>query len=141
VRLDTVVRDDVAVLYAAAPGTWETIPQAAGRAFALLERAVPPRGRKMYGYWHPPALEYRACYALIAGDDAEALALATGVIPGGLYRRARLKDQYAFERIPEAFRLLAAAGSLDESGRPWLEFYRRHDEVELMVPITGETGA
>jgi hypothetical protein len=74
----------VAVLYAGAVGDPNSIPAAAARAFATLEAAIPPRGRKMYGYWGP----------------------LSGEVPG------------------------------DEE-RPWLEFYRRHDEVDLLVPVTG----
>ena len=68
-----VDREAVAILYSAAPGEPDRIPAAAARAFAALEAAIPPRGRKMYGFWYPAAREY----------------------------------------------------------------YRRHDEVDLLVPVTG----
>jgi DNA gyrase inhibitor GyrI len=133
--MDTVVLPETEVLYASAPGSPDAIPDAAGRAFAVLEAAIPPRGRKVFGYWHPPALEYRACYARKPGDAPEELGLATGVIAGGPYRRARLKGDDAYAQIPSAFEELEASGALAEDGRPWLESYRRHDEVDVLVPI------
>ena len=134
-RVDTVVFPETEVLYAAATGTPDAIPDAAGRAFEELEAKIPPRGRKVFGYWHPPALEYRACYALKPEDSPDARGFATAVLAGGLYRRARLKGKDVYAQIPGAFDELAAAGGLADDGRPWLESYRRHDEVDVLVPL------
>ena len=134
-RIDTVVFPGTEVVYAAAPGTSGSIPDAAGRAFAVLEAAIPPRGRKVFGYWHPPALEYRACYARKPGDAPEELGLATGMIEGGLYRRVRLQGENVYAQIPEAFAALEGSSDLARDGRPWLESYRRHDAVDVHVPI------
>lgn len=45
------------------------------------------------------------------------------------------------DRIPtaaaRAFAALEAAIVPIDDERPWLEFYRRHDEVDLLVPVTG----
>ena len=133
-RIDIVERETVAVIYAAAQGEWNAIPDAAARAFAQLEAAVPPHGRKMYGYWHPAQLEYRACYEREANDRPEEWELEEDAIPGGRYRRARLKGDNVFVEIPGAFETLESYGDI-EDGRPWLEFYRRHDEVDVLVPI------
>ena len=134
-RTDGVERPATEIIYAAVAGRWNSIPDAASRAFAALEAAIPARGRKIYGYWYPPTLEYRACYALVPGDNYETLGLDKTVIPGGSYRRARMKGDGVFERIPETFASLERLGSLAEDGRPWLEFYRRHNEVDLFVPV------
>lgn len=133
-RHDVVEREAVPVVYAAAKGGWDDVPGAAGRAFARLEAAMPPRGRKMYGYRHPPALEYRACYARREGDDAAAHGLDETTLPGGRYARVRLRCDDAFERIGPAFESLAKSVEVDGE-RPWLEVYRRHDEVDLLVPV------
>jgi hypothetical protein len=134
VRVDTAEREDVPIVYRAVEGTPDAIPAAAHRAWQELEAAIPPRGRKMYGYWDPSRSEYRACYALEEGDEPEALGLDRAVLPGGVYRRARLQGEDVFAEIGPAFDRLAAKGSVDET-RPWFEFYRRHDEVDLLVPI------
>jgi DNA gyrase inhibitor GyrI len=135
--IDTVTREETPVMYAAASGTWDAIPEAAARAFQLLENALPPKGRKMIGYWHPPALQYRACYGATEGDNPGALGLEPDVIPGGRYRRARLKGDDIFARIPDAFAELEGMSGLSDDGRPWLEVYRRHDEVDVLVPVSG----
>ena len=124
------------VMYATASGTWQNISKTAAVAFARLEAAASPRGRKMLGYWCPSALEYRACYARWDGDDARALDLMTDTIPRGYYRTMRLKAHAVFAQIPSAFDLLASAGPVANDGRPWLEIYRRHDELDLLVPIS-----
>jgi hypothetical protein len=48
-----------------------------------------------------------------------------------------LKGEDAFARIDATFQALAEHGGLD-SGRPWIEYYRRHDEVDLLVPLRAE---
>jgi DNA gyrase inhibitor GyrI len=135
-RVDFVYREPTAVVYAGSKGDPEDIPGAAARAFAALEAVIPPRGRKAYGYWHPPDLEYRACYGRQDDDDATSLGLAEGVIPGGHYCRARLKGKDVFSQIPEAFDQLSRRTDLSQDGRPWVEFYRRHDQVDVLVPIS-----
>jgi hypothetical protein len=143
VELETVVRDDVPIVYAAELGTPDDVGGAASRAFARLEAAIPPKGRKMYGYWDPPSRRYLACYELAEGERPEELGLERGVIPGGAYRRVRLKGEGVFARIGETFDALAKDDAVDgDSGRPWFEFYRRHDEVDLFVPasVDAETG-
>lgn len=41
-----------------------------------------------------------------------------------------------YERIPAAFAALEAAGTRD-SQRPGIEAYRRRDELDLLLPVTG----
>jgi hypothetical protein len=133
-RFDVTERDAVQVVYTASAGSPTDIPSLAHQAWEDLEARVPIYGRKAYGYWDPGAQEYRACYALLEEDDPEAVGLQQGVIPGGSYRRARLKGDDAFARIGPAFDELARDVAVDET-RPWYEFYRRHDEVDIFVPI------
>ena len=56
------------------------------------------------------------------------------MIPGGSYRRARLKGDDAFAKIGPTFDELARDVAVDET-RPWFELYRRHNEVDIFVPI------
>ena len=132
--MDTIDREDTPVMCVAWPGAPDDIPSAAQRAWQDLEALVPIQGRKAYGYWHPPAMDYRACFSLEDGDEPEALGLRRTVIPGGRYRRARLKGDDVYERIGETFDALAEGAAVDGS-RPWLEFYRRQDEVDVLIPI------
>lgn len=133
-RVDTTDREDTPVVYTASPGEPNDIPGAAHRAWRELEAALQPQGRKAFGYWSPQEREYRACFTLHESDEPEVLGLEQTVLPGGRYRRARLKGEDVYERIGPAFDELAAGGEIDDS-RPWLEFYRREDEVDVLVPI------
>jgi hypothetical protein len=52
-------------------------------------------------------------------DDPAALGLESGRLPGGRYLRTRLRGE---------------PRQLDESS-PSIEFYRRHDEIDLLLPV------
>ena len=138
-RVDTTDREDLPVIYAASPGGPEDIRGAAHRAWGDLEAVLQPKGRKAFGFWLPEAREYRACFSVQEGDEPEALGLRQSVIPGGRYRRARLKGEDLYGKIGPTFGELAKDAPIDDS-RPWLEFYRREDEVDVLVPIKPETG-
>ncbi len=107
-----------------------------GPAFGRLEQLVGTRGRKFYGAFYPREKEYRACVVTKVGDDAFALGLEEGTLPGGRYLRSRLRGDppAVYERIEPTFEELGRRRPADES-RPSLEFYRRHDEIELLLPI------
>ena len=138
-RVDTTDREDLPVIYAASRGGPEDIRGAAQRAWGDLEAVLQPKGRKAFGYWLPEQREYRACFSLQEGDDPEVLGLRQSVIPGGRYRRARLKGEDLYGKIGPTFGELAKDASIDDA-RPWLEFYRREDEVDVLVPIKPEAG-
>src|SRR5947207_15990204 len=106
-ELPVVDRGEIEVTYAAAPGGWDSIPEAAQRAFAALEAASPPHGRKLYGYWHPPTLEYHACYERQPEDEPEAMGLCSGRLPGGPYFRQRLHGDDVISRIGPAWAALS----------------------------------
>jgi DNA gyrase inhibitor GyrI len=133
-RFDITERDAVPVVYTASAGGPADIPSLAHRAWQDLEARLPIRGRKAYGYWDPGAQEYRACYSLKEDDDPEAVGLQRSVIPGGSYRRARLKGDDVFAKIGPTFDELAQDAAVDRT-RPWFELYRREDEVDIFVPI------
>jgi DNA gyrase inhibitor GyrI len=133
-RVDTTKREDTQVLYAASPGGPDEIPDAAKRAWNDLEAVLTPKGRKAFGYWSPQEREYRACFSCLETDDAATLGLEEAVLPGGLYRRARLKGEDVYQRIGPTFDELARDANVDDS-RPFVEFYRRHNEVDVLVPI------
>jgi hypothetical protein len=134
VRTDTVTREEVAIVRTSEPGSPTTIGEAARAAFARLESAIPPRGRRAYGYWDPGASLYHACYELLDADRPEELGFTRAVLAGGMYRRGRLEGEDVYAQIGPAFDELAAGAEIDRT-RPWFELYRRHDEVDVFVPV------
>ena len=130
----TVERDDLAVLYVAGQGP----PGAVGpRAWERLESILPDlKGRKCYGAFYPLSNEYRACVAIADFVEDAKLGLASAVLPGGTYLRARLRGEppELYARIGPAFDELSSAATPDLD-RPSLEYYRRLGEVDLLLPI------
>ena len=129
----TVEREDVAVLYVGEQGPPGEV---APRVWERLESVVDLKGRKAYGAFFPKASEYRACVEIVdLAEDAE-LGLESAVLPGGTFLRARLRGEPAelYPRIGPTFDALSGAAEPDLD-RPSLEFYRRRDEVDLLLPI------
>lgn len=126
-------RVETPVMFLQVPGEPDQIRQ----AWEQLERIVGSRrGRKFYGISNPAAGTYRACVELRDGDRAADLGLRTGVVEGGAYLRMRLKERPAsmYERITAVFEELQE-GNRRDRGRPRLEYYRRCDEVDVLMPI------
>ncbi len=125
-----VTREDTPVLYVSAADQVPSIR----RAWERLEEAVPLRGRRFVGVVWASGV-YWAAVERLAGEEAGGL--DAGVIPGGSYARTRLRGELPelYDRIAPEFEALEAARERDPS-RPGLEYYRRHDEVHLLVPVT-----
>lgn len=126
-----VERDEIAVQFVRVPDGLDDI----GRAWNELEAAVALRGRHFYGAYDPVADDYRACVEVREGD-ALAPGLESGTLPGGRYLRARLRGEPPgiYEQIKPTFDALVAQHTPDET-RPSLEHYRRHDQLDLLLPI------
>ncbi|HJU37451.1 MAG TPA: effector binding domain-containing protein [Gaiellaceae bacterium] len=105
------------------------------RAWDELEAVVRLRGRHFYGAFDSIADDYRACVELREGDELVP-GLESGTLPGGRYLRARLRGDppAIYERIKPTFDELVQQAKPDET-RPSLEHYRRHDEIDLLLPI------
>ncbi|HZT84940.1 MAG TPA: hypothetical protein VE984_05910 [Gaiellaceae bacterium] len=105
------------------------------RAWDELEAVVPLRGRHFYGAYDPVTDEYRACVEVREGDELVP-GLESGTLPGGRYLRARLRGEPpgVYGRIGPTIEELERQADPDES-RTILEHYRRHDEIDLLVPI------
>ena len=111
-------------------------------AFAELETVVGPKGRRFYGVFDEGAGKYWACVQRREQDDPASLGLRMGTIEGGLYASERLRGDYEAlaSLIAPTFKAMGARHSVDSS-RPSIEFYRRHDEIVLYLPIVeSETG-
>jgi hypothetical protein len=128
-----VDRDDVSVMLRRVQDEVPAIRQ----AWAELERTLGSlRGRRFYGAFDPESKQYAVCVALREGDDPGGLGLEVGTLPGGRYARVRLRGEppAVYDLIPSTMERLAARPDRDPV-RPELEFYRRRDEIDLLVPI------
>jgi Integron-associated effector binding protein len=126
-----VEREEIAVQFVRVPDELEHIR----RAWDELEAVVPLRGRHFYGAFDPIADDYRACVEVRSGDELVP-GLESGTLPGGRYLRARLRGDPPglYERIKLTFDEMIGKAMPDER-RPSLEHYRRHDEIDLLLPI------
>ena len=120
-----------------APGGPEGAPEAFMR---LEERMDSLRGSRMYGLLYPG--EPTAYYACLRLDDdhSDDLGFDRAEVPGGLYGRRLVRDwEDKISELPEIFDHLQAdlleAGFLRDFTRPSLEFYRRSNELLIMMPV------
>jgi DNA gyrase inhibitor GyrI len=137
-RAEVVEREDVPVMFKRADDEQSAITA----AWTELEHAVGSlRGRKFYGVFYDEALldshaEYHACVQVGDDDDPVKLGLETGTIPGGRYARVRLEGEppAVYGLIAPTFEQLGKRSKRD-SRRPDVEFYRRHDVIDLLLPV------
>lgn len=116
-------------------------PEGAPEAFMRLEERMESLwGSRMYGLLYPG--ETTAYYACVRLDDdhSEDFGFERAEVPGGLYGRRLVRDwENKISKLPEFFDQLQAdlidAGFLRDSTRPLLEFYRRSDELLIMMPV------
>ena len=128
-----VERPDVQVMFVEVADR----PEEIRRGWTLLEDTIGSlRGRKFLGAFDEAVGRYRACVQVTPDDDPASLGLSTGVVPGGAYARARLRGEpeELYQRIPSTFAALEASVERDRD-RPGIEVYRRHGEVDLLVPL------
>jgi predicted transcriptional regulator YdeE len=101
-----------------------------------FENLVGVHGRKMYAYVDLERNTYTVCTPVLPMDEPDHFGLTVGTLPGGRYLRGRLtgesSDIYAV--IGDAMTELRAMAVVDPT-RPLVEYYRRHNQVELWVPI------
>lgn len=102
-----------------------------------FEDLVGLRGRKMYAMVDTQAGTYAACTPVRDGDDPGRLGLQTGTLPGGWYLRALIAGEPPglYARIGPAMQSLTRLAVPTDRGRPLVEYYRRHDQIELWVPV------
>jgi hypothetical protein len=107
-------------------------------AFKRLEQVVPLRGNRFYATYHPGTLEYRACAALNEGESAGKYGLPEGLLAGGC-ANVKLDGDFAdivwriaptFDRLREKHR--------EDPRQLSIEYYKRHTEVILYLPIERE---
>jgi DNA gyrase inhibitor GyrI len=112
----------------------------AGQAFMELEQTVPLQGNHFYGIYDESANEYRACVAINDSNRQIVQELSQGIIQGGSYAYTTLTGDYNMivREIGPTFDALAAQYTRDTT-RPCVEFYKRHTEVLVMLPIQEST--
>jgi hypothetical protein len=111
---------------------------AIGVGWTALEAAVESlRGRKFVGAFDVSAGEYRACVVRRPEDDPATLGLELGVIAGGRYALVRLVGEPpgVYEHIGPTFERLTRQRSDHDRTRPGLEYYRRRDTIDLLLPV------
>lgn len=108
------------------------------RLWPRFEELVGLHGRKMYAMVDTQAGTYATCTPVRDGDDPDRLGLETGTLLGGWYLRALITGDPPglYARIGPAMQALTRLALPADHARPLVEYYRRHDEIELWVPVT-----
>ena len=93
------------------------------------------RGRRFVGAFDDSGL-YRCSVQVREGDHAGQLGLDCGVIPGGLFLAATVRGAQpaAYALLISTFEELQRSALWDRT-RPSLEYYRRHDRIDVLMPI------
>jgi hypothetical protein len=106
------------------------------RAWTAFETAVGLRGRKFYGAFDPVTATYSVCAVLRPGDDPATFGAELGTLPGGRFACVRLHGEppAVYEQIGPTAERLATRPDADHT-RPTLEYYRRHDVIDVLVPV------
>ncbi|MDX6299382.1 MAG: hypothetical protein QOF53_596 [Nocardioidaceae bacterium] len=106
------------------------------RLWPWFENLAGLRGRKMYATADVIGGVYATCTPIRAGDDPAALGLRVDELPGGRFRRGRLRGEPpgVYALIGPGFEELESKIPADRT-RPLVEYYKRHDEIELWVPV------
>jgi hypothetical protein len=130
-RPGRVVKADVAVMLERVRDELPAIQE----LWPRFERLVGLRGRRMYAMVTEGT--YAACTPVREDDDPARLGLDTAILPGGWYLQARIAGEPPglYQRIGPAVDALEALASPGDPARPVVEYYRRHDVVELWVPV------
>jgi hypothetical protein len=125
-----VMREDTPVLFVRCADDLPEIRAAWERLEAIVGSL---RGRRFHGVFWPASGEYWACVERRTGEESGEL--EAGVVPGGAYLRERLRGEppAVYDGIAGAFASLETRAPRDPA-RPLIEYYRRRDVVDVMMP-------
>ncbi len=128
----TSIRPDINVMGIEVIGVNNSI-----KAFQQLEKILGDlNNRKFYGilYGDPDNGIYRACTQIKDNDDPKFLNLQSWIIPSGKYTQTTIKDWLTkTDLISILFKQMAAQFQVDET-RPYIEYYKRLNELILLLP-------
>jgi hypothetical protein len=127
-----VVREPIDVMLVRVPDELSEIQ----RAWASFEAAIGLRGRKFYGAFDPVTGTYSVCAVLHTGDDPSEFGAERGTLPGGRYACVRVRGEppSVYDHIGPTAERLAQRADADHT-RPTLEYYRRRDLIDVLVPL------
>jgi hypothetical protein len=133
---ERVEREPKPIMFVRVPDELPAMQQ----AWAEIEDLVGMRGRKFYGVFDATAVEYLVCAEIRPDDPADRFGLEVGELAGGSYLRMKLKGDppAVYSQIGPGFGELHAMVPADP-GRHDVEFYRRRDEIDLLMPIPHST--
>lgn len=106
------------------------------RGWASFEDLVGLRGHTFFGVVDLSADEYWTAAKIRDDDPADRFGLEVGEVPGGDYLSATLTGEppALYDGIAPTVQHLRDIGDVDDA-RPIVEFYRRHDEIEILIPV------
>ncbi|MGP4049890.1 hypothetical protein [Streptomyces sp. 2A115] len=106
------------------------------RLWPSFEQLVGVRGRKIYARIDEQRNTYTVCTPIKENDSPDSLGLSVGTLAGGWYLRGLLVGEppQVYGLIADGMAELQSMSPADEL-RPLVEFYRRHDRIELWLPI------
>jgi len=86
---------------------------------------------------------HAACTLVKIEDDPAHFGLDVGALPGGWHLRARIAGDppSLHERIGQSMQALGTLAPSADASRPLVEYYRRHDAIELWVPVPPKRGS
>jgi hypothetical protein len=127
-----VVREPIDVMFVRVADQLSEIQ----RAWDSFEAAVGLRGRKFYGAFDPVRATYSVCAVLRPDDDPSDVGAERGTLPGGRYACVRLHGEppAVYDEIGPTAERLARRADADRT-RPTLEYYRRRDLIDVIVPV------
>lgn len=98
-------------------------------------------GRKMYGLDYDDQKKYRVCSLVLESDAGKNYGLNQFEFQGGEYMRLRLKfdPPELYDKIGPAYGyLLGAFDEIIDWSLPFIEQYKAHNVLDIMVPIIGK---
>jgi hypothetical protein len=134
IRVHRVQRAEIPVMFLAVKDLSDEI----GRGWDRLESALGSiRGRRFFGAFDDSGV-YRCGVQMREDDAPEDLGLSSGVIAGGSFLRATVlgSQPAAYALLTPTFEALQQAAPRDRT-RPTLEYYRRHDRIDVLMPVSG----
>jgi hypothetical protein len=132
IHMRLVERTETPIMFVAVKDGSEEI----GRGWDHLESVLGSMQRRRFiGAFDDDGV-YRCGVQIRDGDDPGGLGLHSGVIPGGSFLCATVRGPQpaAYALLAPTFDALQRSADQDPT-RPSLEYYRRHDQIDVLMPV------